>query len=158
IDIRSPAPDVLSQSYATRNQARGCWHGPAAPPVLASPAGFATASIFCGTVSKLPAVPCRRDVRGGRFTMWGLDDFRGTWQAVWLEADGRVRPAEETRKTRVMVSSDRYVLRLRGHDFQGIIIRADPAQGPNAVDFLRTGGVAGAGERFPGIYLLEGDE
>jgi uncharacterized protein (TIGR03067 family) len=90
--------------------------------------------------------------------MWGLDDFRGTWQAIWLEADGRVRPAEETRKTRVMVSSDRYVLRLRGHDFEGVIIGADPAQGPNAVDFLRTGGPAGAGQRIPGIYLLEGDE
>lgn len=90
--------------------------------------------------------------------MWGSDDFRGTWQAVWLEADGHVRPAEETHKTQVMVSGDRYVLRLRGHAFQGVIIRADPTQGPNAVDFLRSGGAARAGERFPGIYLLEGDE
>jgi uncharacterized protein (TIGR03067 family) len=90
--------------------------------------------------------------------MWDRDDLRGTWQAVWMETDGVGQPAEEVRKTRVSVSGNRYVLRLRGHDFQGVIIAAEPAAGECAVDFLRTGGPVGAGQRFPGIYLLEGDE
>jgi uncharacterized protein (TIGR03067 family) len=75
-----------------------------------------------------------------------------------MEADGVVRPAEEARKTRLTVSGNRYTLRLRGHDFAGIIIEADAVEGPDAVDFLRTGGPVGTGQRFPGIYLLEGDE
>jgi uncharacterized protein (TIGR03067 family) len=90
--------------------------------------------------------------------MIDLSSFQGIWKAVWLEDNGRKRPAEEVEATRVMIAGDRYTLYLRGHHVAGRITDLNPTEEPGTIDFLSTEGWMGADKRLLGIYLLEDDE
>jgi uncharacterized protein (TIGR03067 family) len=86
-----------------------------------------------------------------------LQDFQGTWQAVWLADDGRKMTAEEVGEVRLMISGDHYMLRRGGSESHGIIGRTARARNHGTVDFVAEG-PGGAGEPCRGIYVLEGDD
>jgi uncharacterized protein (TIGR03067 family) len=87
-----------------------------------------------------------------------LQDFQGTWRAVWLAEDGRRRTRDEIKRTRLTLSGDRYTLRLGGYEFHGTITGVDPGTSRGAIDFVVGGGQNGEGRRCLGLYVLEGDE
>jgi uncharacterized protein (TIGR03067 family) len=87
-----------------------------------------------------------------------LQDFQGTWQAVWLAADGRKMPAAEIGRTRLTIAGDRYTFHFVDHEWSGAIDRVDRTgknRGP--VDFVAEVG-KGKAEKFLGIYLVADDE
>jgi uncharacterized protein (TIGR03067 family) len=86
-----------------------------------------------------------------------LQDFQGTWQAVWLAADGRKMTAEEVKRTSLTISGNRYTLLLAGYTLHGIISKTERTRHLGAVDFVAEGPSA-VGKACLGIYLLEDDE
>jgi uncharacterized protein (TIGR03067 family) len=86
-----------------------------------------------------------------------LQDFQGTWQAVWLAEDGRKMTAEEVKRTRLTISANRYTFHLGDYDLHGVIDRIDRTRNGGAVDFVAEG-PGGAGKTCLGLYLLEEDE
>jgi uncharacterized protein (TIGR03067 family) len=86
-----------------------------------------------------------------------LQDFQGTWQGVWLAADGRKMTAEEVKRTSLTISGDRYTFLLAGDTFHGIISKTERTRNLGVVDFVAEGSRA-AGKTCLGIYLLADDE
>ena len=86
-----------------------------------------------------------------------LQDFQGTWQAVWLAADGRKRTAAEAGRTRLTIAGDGYTLRLGEVVSHGVIAGIDPTRSHGAVDFVPAGR-DGSGGRSLGLYALGDDE
>ncbi len=90
--------------------------------------------------------------------MTDLQNIQGTWQAVWLEDDGRKIPAPQVKKTTVTIAGDSYTLHQDDKVFSGVITQIDPSKNPAPIDFLRTRGSDRSRKSYQGIYLLEGDE
>jgi uncharacterized protein (TIGR03067 family) len=90
--------------------------------------------------------------------MSDLQDFQGTWRAVWLAEDGRRRTADEVKGTRLTISGDRYTLHLGDYECHGTITGVNPGKNRGAVDFVADERPDGGGRRFLGLYVLEGDE
>jgi uncharacterized protein (TIGR03067 family) len=86
-----------------------------------------------------------------------LQDFQGTWQAVWLAQDGRKMSAEEVGRTSLTISGDRYTFHLGDADWSGTIDTAERTRKRGAVDFVAEGPRA-AGTTCLGIYVLGDDE
>jgi uncharacterized protein (TIGR03067 family) len=82
-----------------------------------------------------------------------LQDFQGTWRAVWLAQDGRKRSAAEARRTNLTVAGKRYTFRLGDAVWSGTIAKADRWGNCGAVDFIAEG-QATAGKTCLGIYVL----
>jgi uncharacterized protein (TIGR03067 family) len=86
-----------------------------------------------------------------------LQDFQGTWQALWRAEDGRQVSGAEVKRTRLTLSGDRYTFHLGDYDLHGVIGRIDRTRNRGAVDFVAEGPRA-AGKTCLGIYLLQGDK
>jgi uncharacterized protein (TIGR03067 family) len=89
--------------------------------------------------------------------MNGLQDFQGTWQAVFLVEEDRKRGAGEVRDTRVTISGDRYTLHRGGYAYHGVIRGIDPTRNHGPIDFV-AGCPDSSGKRWLGIYVLEEGE
>lgn len=86
-----------------------------------------------------------------------LQDFQGTWQAVWLAEDGQKFTAEEVRSTTLTISGDVYTFHLPDQVFHGVIGRIVRNRNCGAMDFDANGPSA-TGKTCLGIYVLEDDE
>jgi uncharacterized protein (TIGR03067 family) len=90
--------------------------------------------------------------------MTDLERLQGNWQALSMEEDGRPRPAEEVRHTRLMIYDDNYFLHVGDRVFHGFIAALDSTREPRAIDFVRITLPLGESKRYLGIYRPDGEE
>lgn len=76
----------------------------------------------------------------------------GSWVRVSAEVGGKKVPDEELKKTRLMITSNRYSLRTGDQTRQGGI-RLDPTRKPKTMDLLSTEG-PNKGQTLLGIHEL----
>jgi uncharacterized protein (TIGR03067 family) len=78
--------------------------------------------------------------------------LQGSWVRVSAEVDGKKVPDEELKKTRLVITSDRYTLKSPDQTRQGGI-RLDPTKTPKTIDLMSTEG-PNKGQTLLGIYEL----
>ncbi len=89
--------------------------------------------------------------------MHDLEDFQGTWLAVWRAQDGLRIQAEEVGRTTLTIAGDHYTFHHRDADWSGTIDRIVRTRNHGAVDFVPEEPTA-RGKPCRGIYVLEDDE
>jgi uncharacterized protein (TIGR03067 family) len=85
-----------------------------------------------------------------------LEKFQGTWRVTSYLEDGKKRPAEELKNSRLVFQGAQFLVKQGERIEERGTQKFVEAKGHRAVDHTITEG-AEKGKTFPGIYRLQGD-
>ena len=82
------------------------------------------------------------------------ENLQGTWQAVYLEANGEKKPDDEIREPKVVIQGDElFAVKPKGED-PHLKFKLDSGKTPKTIDLIPIDG-PDKGKMFPGIYSLQ---
>jgi uncharacterized protein (TIGR03067 family) len=85
-----------------------------------------------------------------------LAKFQGTWKVLSYEEDGKKRPADEIKNSRLIFQGAAFAVRNGDRIEERGTQKLDLSQEPRAVDHTITEGTD-KGKTYPGIYRIAGD-